>query len=97
MNRTLLRMSALGVMVDLGFILYLTVYLPKVKGLADSSAWSIYCPRVIPTMLGVTGVSYLVFLRATWPVWGFLAPLITGCELMGLLMSLHFIPSMGIC
>ena len=62
-NRTLLRFAAMGLGIITAQCLYLTLYLPKVKGLVDSSAWSVYCPRVIPTM-AVTGViSYLVFLR----------------------------------
>jgi hypothetical protein len=96
-NRTLLRISGLGTLAVLGMILYLTVYLPRVKGLKDSSAWGIYCPKVLPTMAGVGLVSYLVFLRATWPLWGFLAPLVSGTQFMGILMLLHFIPSLGNC
>eukprot|EP00934_Nitzschia_sp_Nitz4_P001857 Nitzschia sp. Nitz4//scaffold46_size129759//49268//49871//NITZ4_003498-RA/size129759-snap-gene-0.7-mRNA-1//1//CDS//3329552586//1857//frame0 len=96
-NRSMLQVSGLGFLVVLGHLLYLTVYLPKVKGLVDSSAWSIYCPRVLPTMALVGLLSYLLFLRAIWPVWGFLAPCISGCEIMGLVMSLHFIPACGLC
>jgi len=96
-NRTLLRFAAMGLGIITAQCLYLTLYLPKVKGLVDSSAWSVYCPRVIPTM-AVTGViSYLVFLRACWPVWGFLGPLIFGTQFMGLIMSLHFVPAMNLC
>lgn len=96
-NRTLLRIAALGLGIVASLTLYLAVYLPKVKGLVDSSAWSVYCPRVIPTMAAVGVTTYLIFLRATWPVWGFLAPLISGTQFMGLLMSLHFVPSLGLC
>ncbi len=96
-NRMLLRICGAGTMAVLGMIIYLTLYLPRVKGLADSSAWSVYCPKVIPTMAAVGLASYLVFLRAMWPVWGFFAPLISGTQVMGILMVLHFIPSMGIC
>ena len=95
-NRTLLRIASLGATIVFTGILYLIVYLPKVKGLADSSAWSIYCPRVVPTMIAVTVTSCLIFRRATWPVWGFFTPLISGTQFMGILMVLHFIPSMGL-
>eukprot|EP00339_Tiarina_fusa_P023552 CAMPEP_0117005372 /NCGR_PEP_ID=MMETSP0472-20121206/6012_1 /TAXON_ID=693140 ORGANISM="Tiarina fusus, Strain LIS" /NCGR_SAMPLE_ID=MMETSP0472 /ASSEMBLY_ACC=CAM_ASM_000603 /LENGTH=171 /DNA_ID=CAMNT_0004706595 /DNA_START=119 /DNA_END=635 /DNA_ORIENTATION=- len=42
-NRTLLRIATLGFGIVTALILYLTVYLPRVKGLVDSSAraWSI--------------------------------------------------------
>ena len=96
-HRNLLRLSGVGLLIVLGLILYLTVYLPRVKGLSDSSAWEIYCPRVLPSMAVVGILSYLFFLRATWPIWGFLAPLVSGTQFMGILMSLHFVPSLGIC
>jgi len=35
----------------------------------------------------------LLLLRAVWPVWGFLAPLILSVEGLGLLFALHFVPS----
>jgi hypothetical protein len=47
-------------------------------------------------MAGVTVVSYLILLRAVWPVWGFLAPLVFGTQCMGVIMSLHFLPTMGL-
>ena len=96
-NRTLLRISGAGTLAVLGMILYLTVYLPRVKGLVDSSAWSVYCPKVLPSIAAVGLASYIIFLRATWPVWGFLSPLISGSQFMGILMVLHFVPSLGIC
>jgi hypothetical protein len=97
LNRSLLRVSFLGFGIVTALVLYLTVYLPKVKGLSDSSAWNVYCPRVIPTMVGLSVASYLIFLRALWPVWGFLSPLWSGVELMGILMASNFIPACGLC
>jgi hypothetical protein len=97
LNRVLLRIAFGGFVVVLSLILYLTVYLPKVKGLSDSSAWSVYCPKVIPTMAVVSLVSYLIFLRACWPVWGFLAPLYSGTEIVAILMATNFIPTFGFC
>ena len=94
-NRWLLRIAMLGMGIIASLILYLTVYLPKVKKLSDSSAWNVYCPRVIPTMTIVGIVTLLLFIRALWPVWGFLSPLIFGTEVMGALMSLHFLPIPG--
>ena len=92
-NRTLLRLGFLGLGINTALLIYLTVYLPRVKGLVDSSAWSVYCPRVIPAMAGVAVGTTLILIRATWPVWGFLSPLILGTEFMGALMILHFVPS----
>jgi hypothetical protein len=88
----LLAIAFLGVGINTALVLYLVVYLPKIKKLSDSSAWSVYCPRVIPTMTGVGISTFLIFVRALWPVWGFLAPLIFGTQIMGLLFGLHFIP-----
>ena len=73
-------------------LLYLTVYLPKLKSIKDSTAWDVYCPRVVPTMTGLGVLSALLLIRATWPVWGFLAPLILGVEFLGGLFLLHFVP-----
>jgi hypothetical protein len=96
-NRTLLRIAAMGAGIVTSLIVYLVVYLPKVKGLTDSSAWSVYCPKVIPTMTATSILTYLIALRGTWPVWGFLSPLIFGIQLMGGLMVLHFVPAGNWC
>lgn len=91
-NRLLLNAAFLCLVIILGLIMYLTIYLPRKVGLTDSSAWAVYCPRVIPIMSGTGVVAILLLIRGTWPVWGFFAPLILGVEFMGLLFSLHFIP-----
>ena len=81
-------------------IVYLTVYLPfkfptsnihKVKA-SSPQFWEAYCPNVIPimTVCGILGSFLLV--RACYPVWGFLTPLILGVVALGLFFSLHFIP-----
>jgi len=97
LNRVLLRIAFMGFGIAVAMILYLTLYLPKVKGLSDSSAWSVYCPKVIPTIGVISIVTYLIFLRALWPVWGFLAPVISGTELMAMVMATNFIPVFGLC
>lgn len=79
----------LGIQVVLA--LYLIVYLPFWKRL-DSSAWSVYCPRVIPTATALGIVSIVLLVRACWPVWGCLTPLILGIQAMGALFALHFVP-----
>jgi hypothetical protein len=91
-NRSLLQIVGLLLGIQTILVLYLTVYLPRVKGLTDSSAWEVYCPRVIPVMT-VTGIiAIMLLIRAVWPIWGFLAPLILGIEAMGCLFGLHFVP-----
>jgi uncharacterized membrane-anchored protein YitT (DUF2179 family) len=91
-NRPILYIAIAGLGINTVLSLYLIVYLPKIVKLTDSSAWDVYCPRVVPTMC-VVGVCCAIFLiRATWPVWGFLAPLLLGLQAMGALCALHFIP-----
>jgi len=72
---------------------YLVVYLPKFKNIKSSGAWDVYCPRVIPTMTFLGVVDCFLFVRCTWPVYGFLAPLILGIVSIGSLFTFHFIPS----
>lgn len=91
-NRPILHLAAACLSINTVLLLYLTVYLPKFVKLTDSSAWEVYCPRVVPSM-GLFGVLSAIFLiRATYPVWGFLAPLILGIEAMGALFATQFIP-----
>lgn len=91
-NTSLLQVVALLLGVNTVLLLYLTVYLPRVKGLTDSSAWEVYCPAVIPAMTGVGVLAFGLAIRATWPVWGFLAPLVLSTECLGCLFALHFVP-----
>jgi len=91
-NRGLLQLVLICLLMNLTLVAYLTIYLPKVKGLTDSSAWPVYCPRVIPLIVIISFVAALLLIRATWPVWGFLSPLVLGIEMMGAIFSLHFIP-----
>jgi hypothetical protein len=97
LNRVLLRIAGGGSLVVLTLFLYLTLYLPRVKGLGDPSVWSVYCPRVLPALCATGVATYLVFLRALWPLWGCMAPVISGTEIMGILMALHFVPTFGLC
>jgi hypothetical protein len=91
-NPLLMQLVGVGFGINTVLVLYLIVYLPYVKGLNDSSAWEVYCPRIIPTITVTSLVTGFLFLRATWSVWGFLAPLILGIEAMGCLFLTHFIP-----
>jgi len=98
-NKILLRLAFVGVGIITTLFLYLTLYLPKIKGLPrnDPSVWNVYCPKVIPIM-GITSImTYLLLIRALWPIFGFLSPLISGTEIMGLVMVTHFIPAVGFC
>jgi hypothetical protein len=88
----LLQLAAVGVGINTVLVFYLTVYLPYGKGLTDSTAWPVYCPRVIPSITITSVLIAICLIRATWPVWGIFAPLILGVQALGLLFSLHFIP-----
>lgn len=90
---SLLILVMIGCGINTVLVAYLLLYLPYGKGLTDSSAWEVYCPRIIPTMTFVGVVSLLLLIRAVYPAWGFLSPLIVGLELLGCLFALHFIPT----
>jgi len=91
-SRPILQVAALAISVDVALVLYLVVYLPRCKGLVDSSAWRVYCPRVVPIAIAVAVVAALLLIRGTWPVWGFFAPFVLGMQAMGALFALHFVP-----
>ena len=91
-NRTLLKLAFLCLAINTVLSVYLMAYLPYVKKLKDSSAWSVYCPKVVPTMIFLGVLCALFLIRGTWPVWGFFAPLYLGIEAMGFLFALHFVP-----
>mmetsp|Transcript_3732 Transcript_3732/g.5472 ORF Transcript_3732/g.5472 Transcript_3732/m.5472 type:complete len:154 (+) Transcript_3732:32-493(+) len=90
--KPLLYAAASCIGINSVFLGYLSFYLPRVKGITDSSAWDVYCPRVVPAMTLFGVISSILLLRATWPVWGFLAPLILAIESFGCLFTLHFVP-----
>lgn len=91
-NRTVLHLAVACLGTNVILLLYLIVYLPKVVKLTDSSAWEVYCPNVIPCMGLFSALSAIFLIRATYPVWGFLAPLILGIEAMGALFATQLIP-----
>ena len=90
--RPLLHAALVLMGINTLLVLYLAIYLPKIKGIQDSSGWDIYCPRVVPSMAIFGVVAAILLIRSTWPVWGFLAPLILGTEALGALFFLHFLP-----
>ena len=90
--KPLLYMSVTMLGINTVLLLYLTVYLPRIKGITESSAWDVYCPRVVPTMTILGILIGLLLIRAVWPVWGFLSPLILATEFFGCLFALHFVP-----
>jgi hypothetical protein len=48
--------------------------------------------------MGITGIlTYLILIRAIYPIYGMLGPIISGTEIMGLVMATHFIPVFGLC
>jgi hypothetical protein len=91
-NPILMQLVMIGLGINTVLVVYLLFYLPYVKGLNDSTAWDIYCPRIIPTISIIGVCIFILLIRATWSVWGFLSPLIIGIEAMGLLFTTHFIP-----
>ena len=91
-NVVLLQLVMIGLGMNTILFAYLLLYLPYVKGLHDSSAWEVYCPRVIPSMTLIGVRTFVVLIRATYPLWGFLAPFIISIEAMGVLFACHFIP-----
>lgn len=90
--RPLLHVALVLMGINTLLVLYLAIYLPKIKGIQDSSGWDVYCPRVVPSMAIFGVVAAILLIRCTWPVWGFLSPLILGTEALGALFSLHFLP-----
>jgi hypothetical protein len=96
-NRTLLNASFVGFAIVATLLLYLMIYLPKVKGLTDPSAWSVFCPNVVPAMGTTLLVTLLILIRALWPLWGFLGPFYVGSQIMGWVMATHFVPTLGFC
>ena len=90
--RPLFNLALIGIGINTGLTFYLALYLPRWKGIHDSEAWSIYCPRIIPTMTIIGLIVTFLLIRSTWPVWGFLSPIILGVEAFGALFSLHFVP-----
>jgi hypothetical protein len=87
-----MQVAGIAVIVAILMGMYLVLYLPYVKGLTDPSAWPVYCPRVVPSMVGACVVAYVSLVRACWPVWGFLTPLIWAVEILGALFVTHLVP-----
>jgi hypothetical protein len=90
----LLHIAITQLTINFLLMLYLGVYLSKVKGLTDSKAWNIYCPRIIKFMTLNGLITVYTLTRSLWPVWGFLTPLVLSIEFVGLLFSTHFIPAL---
>lgn len=91
-HRTLFNIATVLLMINFVLISYLGIYLPKVIGIKDSSAWESYCPRVIPIMTFNGILMSLLAIRSLWPVFGFLTPFILGLEFFGVVFGLNFIP-----
>jgi hypothetical protein len=88
----LMQLAAAGIATMVLLWLYLVLYLPYVKGLTDPSAWPVYCPRVIPAIVLTFLFTYVALVRACWPVWGCLSPLIWTVEIAGLAFATHLVP-----
>ena len=106
--RPLLHIVALLIGMNTVLVAYLTIYVPRVVAAASASSssssssisktksmseiWNVYCPRVIPLLTGSGLLAFVLTIRATWPVWGFLAPAVLSIEALGCLFALHFVP-----
>lgn len=98
--RPVLHASIVLFSINAVLTLYLIAWLPFKfpvssihKTPASSPAfWEAYCPRVIPTMTACGLLGSYLLVRACYPVWGFLTPLILGVVALGIFFSLHFIP-----
>lgn len=89
-HRPTFLLAVICLVLNTTLMLYLTVYLPKIARV--TAPWDVYCPRVIPTMTGIGCLCAILLIRASYPVWGFLSPLILAIVFLGFLFSLHFIP-----
>jgi hypothetical protein len=89
-NRLYFNISLALITVNCTIGLYLCIYLPYIARV--TLPWDKYCPRVIPTFTVITTVCGCTLLKALWPVWGFLTPLILTSVTLGGMFSLHFIP-----
>mmetsp|Transcript_16233 Transcript_16233/g.18809 ORF Transcript_16233/g.18809 Transcript_16233/m.18809 type:complete len:173 (-) Transcript_16233:257-775(-) len=90
--RPLLYIAITQITINTILLLYLTIYLSKIKGLKDSSAWQVYCPRIIPIITFNGVLCGCLLIRCFWPVWGFCTPFILGVEFFGLIFVSHFVP-----
>mmetsp|Transcript_36247 Transcript_36247/g.83895 ORF Transcript_36247/g.83895 Transcript_36247/m.83895 type:complete len:158 (+) Transcript_36247:121-594(+) len=90
-DRVYLNISIVCLVINSCLVFYLTVWLPYVQKVTLS--WEVYCPRVIPTVTVVGILFFFTVLKALWPAYGFLSPLIVLVLFMGFLFSTHFIPA----
>eukprot|EP00536_Pseudo-nitzschia_multiseries_P004102 jgi/Psemu1/302361/fgenesh1_kg.67_\ len=66
-------------------------------GFTVAAVLFLYLTLYLPILLMTNVITYLVFVRALWPLWGFWAPLLSGTEIMGIVMFFHFVPLFGLC
>jgi hypothetical protein len=98
--RSVFNISIALFCINIILTIYLTIYLPckfpKTPNLKVSASsiefWGVYCPRVIPIMTACGIVGSLLLVRACFPIWGFITPLILAVIAMGMFFSLHFVP-----
>jgi len=89
-NRLYFNLSLILLATNSVLGLYLIIYLPYIARV--TLPWDKYCPRVIPTITIVGTICFGTLIKALWPVWGFLTPLILTSIGMAAMFSLHFIP-----
>lgn len=86
-----LNLAVICFFANVSIMLYLAVWLPYIEKV--DLPWDIYCPKMVPSATALGVASYVLFIIAYWPAWGFLSPVIVTILLFGLIFSAHFIPS----
>ncbi|TNV75939.1 hypothetical protein FGO68_gene13910 [Halteria grandinella] len=86
-------LSLIGFGINISVMLYMTVYLPLVRGVpGESLDLEKECPQLIPVITICGIVSFFCMIFALWPIWGFLTPIIMFILFMGATMSMIFLP-----
>uniref|UniRef100_A0A7S1FXL3 Transmembrane protein n=1 Tax=Corethron hystrix TaxID=216773 RepID=A0A7S1FXL3_9STRA len=89
-SRNHLYLAAVCFGINSVLMFYLAIYLTHIRRI--KAPWEVYCPKVIPTMTVVGLFCAFFLMRAFWPCWGFLTPIIIFVLAMGALMVSHFVP-----
>ena len=98
-NRFWLNLAFVCLGVDIVIAIYLIWILPcfTPKVLGKELDWNISAPRAVPTAAAFGVIMTIAMNIGLWPVFGFLTPFILGINFLGFLMTMHFIPTCGLC
>ena len=89
-NRLYFNLALICIAINTVIGFYLCIYVPYIARI--DLPWEVYCPRMIPALTIIGTLCGVLLLKALWPVWGFLTPLILTSLGMGAMFSLHFMP-----